>query len=145
MMMMMMTVGNGGHKTSITDPGKQNRSKVHSFIDTWREGRWAVAEMPTYQKGLCSEPCIVGRLGGLLIVPNLNTDMTGWFGRVRRSHSKSVYRVVTAMFECSRQWTIHTNCVTNCTAKLLHREETQITQDKSLQQLKKPCREAKPI
>jgi hypothetical protein len=34
--------------------------------------------MSTYQNGLCSDPCTVGRRGGLLTVPNRNSDMMGW-------------------------------------------------------------------
>lgn len=57
--------------------------------------------MPTYQKGLCSEPCTVGRLGGLLTVANLNTDMTGWFGTVRRLYSKYLIGLMCRYCKCS--------------------------------------------
>jgi hypothetical protein len=55
---------------------KQNFYKqfANSFIVT---GYAEEVKLSTYRKGLCSDPCIVGRLGGLLRFPNLNNDMMG--------------------------------------------------------------------
>lgn len=45
--------------------------------------KWCGKWMSTYQNGLCSDPCTVGLRGGLLTVPNLNSDIMRCFSEVR--------------------------------------------------------------
>lgn len=93
-----------------------------------------MVEMPTYQKGLCSEPWIVGRLGGLLTVPNLNTDMTGLFGRFV-DRTQILNRFSVSLLQCSNghdsgQFTqAQTVQLNYCTAKK-HKSHKKVTKTK---------------